>query len=71
MRLLLDTHTFIWATTGDPRLPPSALALLADPANERLLSSISVYEMAIKVRLGKLGLKRPLAEFVNVGMRRS
>lgn len=71
MRLLLDTHAFIWAVTGDPRLPPSTVALLADPGNERFLSSISVYEMAIKIRLGKLDLNRPLAEFVSVGMRRS
>src|SRR5215213_6342652 len=71
MRLLLDTHAFIWAVTGDPRLPASTLAILADPANDRFVSSISVYEMAIKVRIGKLQLKRPLDDFVNTGMRRS
>lgn len=71
VKLLLDTHTFIWAVSQDPRLPASTLAILADPLNERFLSSMSVYEMAIKIRLGKLDLKRPLDDFVNAGMRRS
>lgn len=71
MKLLLDTHTFIWSTTGDPRLGPSTLALLADPANDLFLSPVCVYEMAIKVRLGKLDLPLPLPEFVAEGIRRS
>ncbi len=38
MKLLLDTHTFLWHADGDPRMSPSATALLVDPANELFLS---------------------------------
>lgn len=71
MKLLLDTHTFIWMATGDPRLTPGTLGILTDPANELLLSPISVYEMAIKIRLGKLNLGMPLQSFVDEAVRRS
>jgi PIN domain nuclease of toxin-antitoxin system len=71
MRLLLDTHTFIWAATGDARLSAAALSRLADPQNERFLSTISVYEMAIKIQLRKLDLKRPSKEFVEQTVRRA
>lgn len=71
MRLLLDTHALIWSVTGDPRLGPATLAILADPGNDLFLSPISVYEMAIKIRLKKLDLKMPLKDFVDEGIRRS
>jgi PIN domain nuclease of toxin-antitoxin system len=71
MRLLLDTHTVIWSATGDPRLTPGTLAILGDPRNELLLSPISVYEMAIKVRLGKLNFGMPLSDFVDEAIRRT
>ncbi len=48
MRLLLDTHTFIWFVTDSPRLSPSAKALIEDELNEKLLSTASIWEMAIK-----------------------
>ena len=54
MNALLDTHAFLWAD-GDPaRLSPAAAAYLTDPACVVYLSVVSVWEMAIKVGLGKL-----------------
>lgn len=53
MRLLLDTHVALWALTDDPRLSERARALIADPANDVLVSSASVWEIAIKHALGR------------------
>jgi PIN domain nuclease of toxin-antitoxin system len=64
MKLLLDTHAVLWWMLGDARFSPAAKAVLSDPANEVYLSSISVVEMAIKIRLGKLTLPLPLDQFV-------
>ena len=64
MRLLLDTHAFIWWDSQSSRLSAKALAACADPANELLLSVASVWEMQIKVQLGKLQLRAPLARII-------
>jgi PIN domain nuclease of toxin-antitoxin system len=56
MRLLLDTCTLLWFLTNDPKLTPAAKAAIEDPSNERWLSPISLLEIALKVRLGKLHL---------------
>ena len=61
MRLLLDTCAVLWFLGNDPKLSSSARTALLDPANERWLSPISLLEIAIKVRLGKLPLPRPYA----------
>jgi len=53
MRLLLDTHVFIWVVTDDRRLKAPARALLAG-ADEIWVSSVSIWEIAIKTQLGKL-----------------
>lgn len=53
MRLLLDTHIFVWAATGDDRLSKAAAALLVDPDNTRTLSVASTWEMAIKGSSGR------------------
>ncbi len=65
MRLLLDTHTFIWWDSGPVRLSPTALAALNDPANLLVLSVASVWEMQIKLQLGKLKLGLPLADVID------
>jgi len=65
MRLLLDTHTFLWFIEDDPNLSPIAKALIADPSNEVLLSMASPWEIAIKVRIGKLALPDPLGDFLH------
>ncbi len=54
MRLLLDTHILLWWLDDDPRLPVQADALIADQANEVFVSPLSLWEIAIKSRLGKL-----------------
>ena len=61
MKLLLDTHTLIWFLADSPRLGASARAAVEDPSNRRLLSVVSLIEIAIKVRLDKLRLDDPFA----------
>ncbi len=64
MKLLLDTHTFIWWDSVPNKLPSQVLALCQDQANEMLLSVASIWEMQIKLQLGKLQLRFPLAEII-------
>ena len=64
MRVLLDTHAFLWAADGSDRLSPRALAILEDPANELLLSAASAYEIGVKAGRGRLGLPDTPASFV-------
>lgn len=52
MRLLLDTHIFIWWADQQESLSATALSALDDEANELILSVASVWEMQIKVQLG-------------------
>ena len=70
MKLLLDTHVFIWWDSEPARLSPRALALCQDPQNTLLLSVVSLWEMQIKLQLGKLKLALPLKEIVQ-GQRRT
>lgn len=58
MRLLLDTHAFLWWLIDSPKLSPQARSAIADPENETLVSVVTGWECATKYRLGKL----PLAE---------
>ncbi|HEX8355152.1 MAG TPA: type II toxin-antitoxin system VapC family toxin [Pyrinomonadaceae bacterium] len=64
MKLLLDTHAFIWWLGEPEKLSPKALALLADGDNDLLLSVASVWEMQIKIQLGKLKFTVSLSELV-------
>lgn len=64
MKILLDTHIFIWWADEPERLSPVALSALEDEANELLLSVASVWEMQIKIQLGKLHLSLPLKELL-------
>jgi PIN domain nuclease of toxin-antitoxin system len=59
MKLLLDVHTLLWFLADDPKLSAPARTALMDPANERLLSPVTLLEIALKVRLGKLALAAP------------
>lgn len=68
MRLLLDTHAFLWFVLNDPQLSTGAQSLLIDPANDVLLSPASYWEIAIKVRLGKLNLHAPYDDFLQRGL---
>lgn len=60
MKLLLDTHAFIFFVNGDEQLSQSAKSAILDNDNIKFLSIVSVWEIAIKVSLGKLELKQPI-----------
>lgn len=64
MRLLLDTHVFLWYIAANPRLPAAFRAAIQDPANEVFLSVVSVWEAVVKHGLGKLPLPDPPAEYL-------
>jgi PIN domain nuclease of toxin-antitoxin system len=68
MRLLLDTHTFLWFVLGDRRLNAKAKAAIEDPSNEKLLSPATYWEIAIKISLGKYTLSKPYGEFMGKGI---
>ncbi len=55
MRLLLDTHAALWAITNNPRLPARIRALIEDPANEIIVSAVSIWEIGVKNALRRLG----------------
>src|SRR5688572_17169522 len=64
MKYLLDTHTFLWFINAGKALTVSVQSLIEDPNNEIFLSIASIWEMAIKVSLGKLTTPQPFTEFV-------
>lgn len=64
MRVLLDTHTFLWWLDGDRRLPVRGRRLIADAATEVFVSAASAWEIAIKAAAGKLPGAREVAEDV-------
>ena len=65
MRLLVDTHVFLWFILDDPRIATNARPLLVSPEHERFVSIASVWEVAIKHGLGKLELKSGLTGFLD------
>lgn len=64
MRALLDTHSYLWWVTGDPRLSEAAREVIEDGRNEVLLSVASAWELAIKSALGRLELANPIDELL-------
>jgi PIN domain nuclease of toxin-antitoxin system len=68
VRLLLDTHAFLWFITNDPKLSSTAQGLIADPNNEILVSPASYWETAIKVSIGKYPLSVPYKIFIMRGI---
>ncbi len=65
MRLLLDTHTLIWAVDDPTQLGPRAAAELRELSNELLLGAGALWEMSIKVGLQKLDLSQPYRQWMN------
>jgi PIN domain nuclease of toxin-antitoxin system len=65
MRLLLDTHALLWFVWNHPKLSATARSLISDPKNTLLLSAASIWEVAIKVSIGKLTLADPYDVFMN------
>lgn len=62
MRLLLDTHALLWWLIKSPLLPVSAQSLLRNRQNTLSVSAASAWEMATKVRLGKLDVAAEVVE---------
>ena len=67
MRVLLDTHTFIWwdADKKAGRLSSKAFDILSDSSNTLVVSLATIWEIQIKVQLGKLKLPSPLTDILN------
>jgi PIN domain nuclease of toxin-antitoxin system len=64
VKLLLDTHVWLWWNTEPEQLSATARRQIGDSTNDVFLSAASVWEMAIKRRLGKLALPEPVATYV-------
>ena len=64
MRILIDTHVFIWWTSDSQKLSFTVYNLLTSPKTQVILSVVSIWEMQIKLSLGKLQLKTALPELV-------
>ncbi|MCF3609786.1 type II toxin-antitoxin system VapC family toxin [Planktothrix agardhii 1033] len=64
MRILIDTHVFIWWTSDSQKLSFTVYNLLTNPKIQVILSVVSIWEMQIKLSLGKLQLKTALPELV-------
>ncbi len=66
MRILLDTHIFIWMATEPGRLSPRFTESIIDRQNSLFLSLASIWEIQIKVALGKLDLMSDLSKMVDI-----
>ena len=64
MRVLLDTHVFLWWNEDSPRLSKKARRILSDPGNTPVLSVASAWEIVIKAQAGKLRLPEEAAAYV-------
>ena len=68
MRFLVDSNAFLWAATGSPRISATARAAIADLTNERLLSSVTPWELGIKFSQNKLDLPSDFPLFMRAAM---
>lgn len=69
MKILLDTHIFIWMVISPQRLSPNLYAAIVDPANLIALSIASMWEMQIKYQSGKLVLPASVPDFVTTQLK--
>lgn len=68
MRLLLDTHAFLWFVLGETRLSDTAKSYILDRANTKLVSPVSYWEIAIKISLKKYTLNESYVAFMQRGI---
>jgi len=68
MKVLIDTHTFLWWNTGDPLLSVHAKEIIADGRNEVYLSAASVWEIVIKTAKARLILPEAPAQYISKRM---
>ena len=71
MKLLLDTHSFLWFIGGGSKLSTNARMLIEDVSNQSVLSIASLWEMAIKISTGKLILDQPFETLIPQQMSRN
>lgn len=64
MKLLVDTHVFLWWNEASSKLSRTAHRLLADRANDLYLSVVSAWEIVLKVQTGKLELPTPAPNYI-------
>lgn len=69
MKLLLDTHTFLWFILGDASLSLDARVLIEEPNNQKFVSIAGVWEIAIKVSIGKMNFAAPFDPFIENQMK--
>jgi PIN domain nuclease of toxin-antitoxin system len=69
VKLIVDTHAFLWATTDDARLSPRARALIQSGDSDLLLSVVSAYELVFKATQGRIRLPADPATWLNARMR--
>lgn len=65
---MLDTHTLIWSQEDPSRLPSLAISALSDPLNDRIVSVVSIWEISIKVALGKLPLAKSFRAWIDTAL---
>ncbi len=70
MRILADTHTLLWAVAASDRLSRRGRKLLTDPGNQVWFSTVSLWEIAIKLGLGRLELAADWRSLIDTGRRR-
>jgi PIN domain nuclease of toxin-antitoxin system len=68
VKLLLDTHCFLWWFAQPERLSEGTIAHIVDETNELWFSAASIWEMGIKVTLGKLLLPEPIDSYISSRM---
>jgi len=64
MRLLFDTHAFLWWCAAEAKLSTTVVAAVGDAANQVFVSAVSSWEIATKSRLGGLPLPEPPSDFI-------
>ena len=65
MNVLLDTHAFIWFMEDNPLLSRKSKRTIENPDNNVFISIVSLYEIAIKLKIGMIGFDKPIAAFFN------
>jgi len=70
VRLLLDTHALLWWLNDDEKLGNHARRLIGDPENDVLVSAVSLWEITVKLRIGKLDadIEEILTRFLDAGV---
>ncbi len=64
MKVLMDAHSFLWFVNGSSQLSDRAKIIIENPANDKFLSVANIWEMAIKISLGKLSIAQPFEQFI-------